>query len=264
MRAIYKFILPVILILFSFSSCQKDNSEELKALNSFLYENYNTNAKALKYQQEEYRIKIVERPRTRIKKLDRIDEMYEQLISKMNTVIVAENVEIELLKTEYNQLVNEIEQFVKTEQGYTIDRFLSNTKNVHLDPKYHLNLMRNNLVIAMSYAFEHTNRPASIKNDIKSLKHIDTKVTQKNHRTMITLSSAIAQTTSQNRYVLVDKIIKNGSDTKVNYTILENPSFATITFDSLKRGNYLIQGKLLLNEEEKVLDLPFSNAFQVK
>lgn len=263
MHSIYKLILPVFLIFFSFSSCQKDNSEELKVLNSFLYENYTINAEVLKYQQEEYRIKIKERPQIRIKTLDSIDETYEQLILKINTVIVAKNVEIESLKTEYNQLLNEIEQFVKNEQGYTIDRFLSTTKNVHLDSKYHLNIMRNNLVIAMSYAFEHTNKPASIKNDIKSLKHIDTKVTQKNHRTIITLSSAIAQTTNQNRHVLVDKILMNGSDTKVNYTILENQSFATITLDSLKRGNYLIQGKLKLNEEKQSLGLSFSNEFEV-
>ncbi|WP_298511562.1 hypothetical protein [uncultured Kordia sp.] len=264
MQSIYKLVLPVIILLFSFSSCQKDTSEELKKINLFLNENFETNANILKYQQEEYLIKIQERPRTRIKKLDSINETYTQLVSKINTAIFAENSEIKSLQTGYNQLLNEIENFVKAEQAYTVNRSLNTNTELHLTPKYHLNLMRNNLVIAMSYALEHSNKPASIRNDIKSLKHIDTKVTTNDHRAIVTLSSPIAKTADQNRHIVIHKILRNDVDTKAKYTVIDNYSFATIALDSLKHGNYFIEGKLQFLEDGKELMMPFSKKFHIK
>lgn len=264
MYSIYKLILPITLLLLSFSSCQKDNSEEIKILNSFLYENYTINANVLKDQQEEYHTKVLEKPRTRIKKLDTINETYNQLISKISNAIVTESPEVDSLKKQYNQLLDEIGEFVKSDESYTIDRFLMNNKDFQLDSKYHLNVLRNNLVIAMSYAFEHSNKPLGIKSNVKSLKHLDTRVSQNEYRTLVTLSSAIAQTSPKNRYVLIDKIVLNGSDTNLEYMVVDNYSFATITLDSLKHGNYFVQGKLKFLEDKRELMVQFSREFQIK
>ncbi len=218
----------------------------------------------MEYQQKKYHMIAEEKPSTRIKNLDAIYKTYGELSSKLNAAIVAENTEIEPLQTKYNQLLDEIEQFVKTDKSYTINRILTNNKNHQLNAKYHLNIMRNNLVIAMSYAFEHSSKPASIKNNIKSLKHVDIKVTQNYYRTVLSLSSAIAQTSNEYRSVIVDKISKDGINTDMKYTVLDNTSFSDITFDSLQRGNYFIQGKLEFKERGKILVVPFSNEFEIK
>lgn len=263
MRTIYKLLSLNILLLLNLSSCQKDTSKDIKALNSFLNENYQIKAKVLKNQQEEYSIKVQEIPRTRNIKLDTVWIKYEALISKLTQNITSKNHSIETIQNEYHQLLNEIETIVQKEDGYTIDRLLTTNNTSQLDKEYHLRMMRNNLIIAMSYTFEYLNKPPSIIHDVSTIKHIETKVKQLDDRVLITLSSVKAQLVQKGRHLFIDQILLNDSKINIEPTIVKNVSFANIVLDSLQSGNYSIQGKIHINEEGKIIEIPFLQKFEV-
>ncbi|MEM6722029.1 MAG: hypothetical protein AAF611_22060 [Bacteroidota bacterium] len=265
MRTFYTFIRPFLFLLMLSSCDQNDIRKDLKALNSFLYENYKTNEKVLKNELEEYKIRCEEQPQTQNPKLDVVYSKYKELTPQISERIVSKNTDVKAIQYGYEKVLNALELIVQNHEGYTINRILSNANASQLDSEYQLQIMRNNLVMAMSYAFEYVNNPPnSFRQDIANLTQVDSEVSQLYNRTRITLSAAALQIPSKNKYVSVDRILLNDSEIDTSPEILNNTAFGTIILDSLQSGKYFIQGKLRLHKDKNIFDMPFLQKFEVR
>ncbi len=156
-----KKLIPFFFILLIFISCEK-KQEEINEMNSFLKVNYEFNNRILNQHKEDYYVMIQEQPDKKIEKLDELYLKYELLISDLDKAIVNKENDFEKICTEYNYILNEIPKTVNN-----IDHLL--TEFNPIDNKTDLtevwlNIIKNNLVIAMAYAFEYADRSKFISN----------------------------------------------------------------------------------------------------
>lgn len=266
MRIFNKLIVFVFLVLLTLSSCQKKHTqEEIAAINSFLDKNYSLNEKVLHSQQEEYKTKTIEKPETYSKILDTAYTKYKKLTATIKSSLTAKTVDLKTIINEYNHFLDELEVIVHNDTDYTINRISIIEDAVQLDTEYTLRILQNNLVMAMSYAFEYVNNPPStLKAAITKLNHVTTTITKLPNGVQMILSSALLQTVHKNTHVTVDRILLNGTAIHTTPRISQNEAFATIVLDAVERGKYYIQGKLLFYEDEDVFKIPFLQKFEVR
>ncbi len=265
MRTIYKPLFTVFLVLLAFSSCQKDLSKDVAALNSFLSENFQKNTKILAQYQEEYQIRAEEKIDFRNAQLETLYKKYTALSAKIKKQITSQNTKVKAIQNVYDELLQEMETIVQKNADYTIDQILTTNTTAQLDTACYLQIMQNNLLIAMTYAFEYTNKPPSTKqHDIAAVKQVAITVQQRLNRVRFTFSSPVLQRVKNDMYVFVNQMLLNGSKITKNATIHKNEASANIILDSLENGNYSIQGNLVLHEKEKTFKIPFQQKFEVR
>ncbi len=151
-----KNLILFFLTFFIFTSCEK-KQEDINEMNSFLKVSYEFNNRILNQYKEDYYVMIEEQPDKKVEKLNELYLKYKLLISDIDKAIVNKENDFEKdICTEYNYILNEIPKIVNN-----IDHLLTefNPIDNKIDlTEVRLNIIKNNLVIAMAYAFEYADR----------------------------------------------------------------------------------------------------------
>ncbi|RED37915.1 hypothetical protein DFQ10_1141 [Winogradskyella eximia] len=259
-----KLLLLYYLLFFALSSCEK-NIDEQTDFNSFLESNYEFNNRNLNQNRAYYYTRIEEIPEKKIDRLNNLDPKVEALISDIDKAIKNEKSSIENLISEYRIILDEIKQIVKFDKDYLITELNQRKKTKNYSNKFRLNIIKNELVIAMNYVFEYANTAKHYADGFRKLDSINTRITQiQNNSIKINLSSDIAQSIKENRHIIIDNIKLNGINEKIDYKIMENHSFADIELDSLKNGKYTLNGILRYYHRNGKIDIPFRETFEIK
>ncbi len=116
----------------------------------------------------------------------------------------------------------------------------------------------------MSYAFEYASQTWT-NCGFRKLDSINTNIiNNKNNRVQINLSSDILQKTPSKRVVMIDQVMYKGKEKKLNYTLINDYTFANILLDSLADGKYKLKGKVKIYNRNGEFDMPFEEKFEIK
>lgn len=253
-----KRVLISLLILIIFSCSNKE-----KEIIPFLKTNYSFNERVLNHFREIYYVKSSEQVDVKIEELNVLDIRYKELIFKTNKAILDKDSNVKELLLEGNEILKKTLGIVNYREDFSTKK-LPNIESK--DSVFQLNLMKNKLVIAMSYAFEYAGRDRFSVDRIRKLDSVNTRVTSnKNKSIQINLSSDIVQEIPRKRVVtLIDQMMYKGKEKKLNYTLINDYTFANILLDSLADGKYKLKGKVKIYNRNGEFDIPFEEKFEIK
>jgi len=252
--------LVYFLAIFTLFSCN-NQQEELTEMNLFLQANYEFNNRTLNKNKGDYYRIIEEIPSRKIEKLNELDSKFELLISKIDTAISNKESNLESITAESNEILSEIPKLVDNRKDYLLPKFKQpKSDSDDLSLKY----IKNRLVIGMTYVFEYASRKTYLADGLYTVK-VDSIISQKTDSGIkLTLTSRFGQPIKENRHILINKIKFNGKEEKVDFKLKENYSIADIELDSLRTGNYEINGILRFYHRERKFDIPFEKTIKVE
>lgn len=253
------------LLLTIFSSCQKNKSDELKILDSFLETNHTFNTVKLNRYKADYIQGRKETPEINTEQLNSMAIVYKELISKVNHSIASKESNIEPLVQEYNRFLTDIRNIQATFYNKQFDLYIITVNDLNFSNEYRLKAMRNNLTLSMVYAYQSANGNLIFWRGC-GLWRVRVKTILEQHENLakIILTSSFIQTLKEEKDILIDKIVFNGIDTKIKYNISENHDFTDIILDSLTPGTYQVEGTLQFFDRNGKTDIPFREVFEIK
>ncbi|MEM6722028.1 MAG: hypothetical protein AAF611_22055 [Bacteroidota bacterium] len=256
------FLLTLVCIIFIIPSCQKNEVLELKLFDTFLQQNHTFNTKRLNLEKATHFDKAKEIPEIRPEACEKFEIRYEQIIAKLEELIIAKESTIDAVFEIYNQFIEDVKDVLYPYYKKEFGNYIQQIDPLNLDPKYRLKVMKNHLTLAMMYAYrsfngniliEHTGGPVRVR----------TTVAQDKHQTKIILVSKYLQDYRQQKEIVVDKIVFKGVEKKFDYEIVPNYAFADIFLDSLAAGNYTIEGTVQYLDREGTSIIPFQEEFSI-
>ncbi|TCI84888.1 hypothetical protein [Tenacibaculum sp. M341] len=252
-----KKIFTLFLFIVTIVSCSKKEEE----MNAFLKTNFDFNERALNHFKEIYYVKSSEQSYVKNEKLDILDIMYKQLISEIDIATLNKTSNVKDLIHRGNEILNKLKGIVDNNEEFFIHE-LFNEKSYN--DSFQLNIMKNKLVMSMSYAFEYASRERFAIGGFRKLDSVDTDVVRNNNKVQINLSSDIIQQLPSKRVVKVDQILFEGKQREINYELVKDYTFSNILLDSLSQGKYEIKGKVKIYDRAGEFDIPFKEKFEVK
>lgn len=253
-------ILKLFLVFLLYNACnnpQKENSE----INTFLKTNYEFNSRVLNLTKAKYYNLVSDQSSRRNIELEKIDIIFQSLIKEIDKAIIMKEDNIKTIIDKRENLLLKIPKTINNRKDFQIHKI----KNIALSSnELQLNYIKNELVIALCYAFEYNSLITSINDSLSYVKVDNIEFRKTNNKYILTLSSKYGQRFPENRHILIKSIQENKNDKHVSYKIKDNYSFANIEFDTLQKGNYKINGVLKFYERDGEFEIPFEKTFSIE
>lgn len=259
-----RLFLSFSLLLIAFSSCEKTKSNELKLLDSFLQQNHSYNTKRLNRQKGDYVEMIKRITQMNTKKHAAITTSYEQLIAKVDRAMISKESNIKSLVQEYDEFLIDIKSVLATYYKEKLDQYFLTTDHLNFNAEYRLKMMKNNLTTAIIYTYESFTGNMIYSDTGSRYLRVRTTVKQNEHQTKIILFSNVFLLIKQENLIIVDKIIFNGFEKKMDFNITKNHGFTDIILDSLTSGTYKIEGTVQYFNRNGKTAIPFREEFKVQ
>ncbi|MQP24034.1 hypothetical protein GFJ94_03020 [Flavobacterium sp. LMO8] len=257
MKIKFLFILLLINIFYSCNDEKKENSE----LNKFLTNNFEFNQRILNHNKAKYYNLISDQPSRKNIELEKIDSIFQSLIIEIDNAILNRSGNIKKIKINRDQFLVKIPEIVNNRNEFQISKIESlNSKSNELQ----LNFIKNEIIIAMSYAFEYNSLITSINESISYFKIDNIEFRKNDNKNVLILSSKYGQRFPENRHIYIKSIKKDNINKQISYNLNDNYSFANIEFNTLEKGNYKINGILKYYERDGEFEIPFEKKFTVK
>lgn len=206
MKHHFPFYFAIVLTLFA---CNK-KTDELNEMNSFLKTNFEFNNRILKSERRDYHTLIQELPSLKIDELDKLDSQFDLLIFKIDSLILAEETDLDKTISESNHIFRKAKEIVKNIADYSMEEFKKPKTNSN---ELILNHLKNRLVIAMSNAFQYAN--GFTLTSPTYTRGIDSIITSKTENGIkLTLTSKYGQSVPDNRDIQINSIKFNGQEKK--------------------------------------------------
>ncbi|MEO9952840.1 MULTISPECIES: hypothetical protein [Nonlabens] len=251
-----------LIVISCLSSCNLDNKND--SINSFLITNFDFNTRNLNTKKAYYTQLSIEQP-NEYGSFKLNDTIYKAIQRKLDNSINQNKKVSDSLLLEYQKFIDYLETAVEADKTYMIDDNMIISDDLKNNSETHVLILKNNLAISMSYAYEYLTRYRTYIDGIHVLDHIDTKAIVNNaNNTEIILSSEIAQHNPYNRHVLVDQLTSNRKKVDLKYDSVGDFSFYKITLDSLENGIYSLKGRVKYYNRDGEFEVPFSQEFEVK
>lgn len=253
----YIFIFVVLLVY----SCNDSSRGETDKMIQFLNTNYEFNLRVLNNNKAKYYNLVDDQPIRKNIKLERLDSIFKLLISEIDEALIKKEISKKVIFNKGNKFLSDLTETVRDRKDFQI----SNFQNIESkSDELQLNFIKNEIVIAMSYAFEYNSLLTSIR-DGYSYAKIDKIVLDKfDNKYKLTLFSEFGQKNIKNGHVLINSIKRNKIYEKVSFNIKNNYSFADIEFDTLQPGTYKIEGIIKYYDREGEFEIPFQKPFVVE
>ncbi|WP_298511564.1 hypothetical protein [uncultured Kordia sp.] len=251
-------------LFIALSSCEKSKSEELKLLDSFIETNYAFNKIVLNKQKAAYFKQQKEFPEINMELPNNLESSYKTLISKIDDALTSKESNIDSLALEYNQFLVTVKNLLAKYYYKKLEQYTTTANNLSFSNEYRLKSMKNCLILSMRYIYEsfQGNLVPGFGCGFRRVR-INADVNQQESLAKITLISNYIIPIKGEENIKINKIVLNNVDQKMKYNISEIHDFTDILLDSLKSGNYQIEGSVQFFDRNGKIDIPFRETFEI-